>query len=990
LPGVRGSGPDRGSTRRFPGRGRPAAPVAVLLAAAWAAAATPARAADPELEWRTFETPHFRVNFPDHLERVARRIVRKLEAAHRVLVPLLDYEPTEIAEVVVTDDTDSANGSTQVLPSNVLRFYAMPPFDFSPLQEYDDWLNLLVTHEYTHLLHLDNIGGLASVVNAIFGKTWAPNHMSPYFVIEGYTTFQESRGRREGERRAGRIGSTLWEMYLRAAALEDELLTLSQAIHVPHRFPHGEISYLYGGYFFDYVARRHGEQAFAALADDYGSDLIPFGISRALYEATGEDLLELWDGMTAELATRFEAQAEAVRAAGLVEGTRVVTDAETVRSPRYSPDGRRLGYFAYDGYDPPALQALDLATGERERLRVTPGQAELSWAPDGRSFVYHRVEIYRAFYGFYDLFQQTADGEELRLTEGLRAREPDLNRAGDRVACVLSAHGGSYLATLNPDGTGTEIVLSGDEESQLFSPRWSPDGRTIAFAAWLPGGRRDLFLFEPETKRLRRLTDDDAYDSSPAFAPDGTKLFFSSDRTGIANVYAMELETGRTWRVTNVLGGAFQPDVSPDGTQLAFVGFVARGYDLRTLELDPEAWVEVEASTPVEVDGLHGTVEPVEDLAPGAPRSRPYDPWQTAAPRAWWIEANTGGDQPVLTFSALGADVAFHHALSAALDVGLFDGDLGYGVGYGYHGWYPSLSLGHWYNAQPREDLRIDGDEAPWLQRTYGARAEVSVPFAHGDWGQWYTLNYRFEYSEPDGGEFEYPLDPNHVGPDFPDVGVLSGFTLSWYFSNIRGGTYAAGNTYGVGLGTDVHLSHPALGSDFEVLEVRGGVTGYVRMPYARSHSVAARLAGGMGRSDFRSRGIFFLGGFPEQDFFRGIFYGESMGATPLRGYEPYAIYGSRYAQLNFEYRLPIYDVDWGLWALPAFLRRLSATAFCDVGAASWGELTWDDVKVGTGAELFVEMSLGWYLEFSLRVGYAYGFMDPGGHDFYVVLGSPF
>jgi len=985
---VRGRASARGRTRRRPGCG-PALASAVGLAACLLAA-VPARAGDPALEWRTLETPHFRIHFPDHLERVARRIARKLEAAHRILVPLLDYEPTEIAEVVVTDDTDSANGSTQVLPSNVLRFYAMPPFDFSPLQEYDDWLDLLVTHEYTHLLHLDNIGGLASVVNAIFGKTWAPNHLSPYFILEAYTTFQESRGRRERGRRAGRIGSTLWEMYLRTAALDGALLTLSEAIHVPRRFPHGEISYLYGGYFFDYVARRHGEAVFAEIADDYGSDLLPFGISRTFHEATGEDLLQLWDGMTAELTARFTAQAESLRAEGLVEGTRVVTDAETVRAPRFSPDGRRIGFFAADGYDPPALQAIDLETGERERLRIVPGQAALSWAPDGRSFVYHRAEIYRGFYAYDDLFLQGPNGEELRLTEGLRAREPDVRPDGERIACVLSAHGGSFLATLRPDGSGTEIVLAGDEESQIFTPRWSPDGRTIAFAAWLPGGRRDLFLFEPGTKRLRRLTDDDAYDSSPVFSPDGRRLFFSSDRTGIANIYAMDIESGRTWRVTNVLGGAFQPDVSPDGTKLAFVGFVSSGYDLRTLDLEPDAWVEVEASAPTDVEGLHGTVESAEDPAPGAPRSRPYDPWQTATPRAWWVEANTGGEQPILTLSAAGGDVAGYHALSAAVDVGLHDGDLGYGLGYGYHGWYPSLSLGHWYNSQPRDDLRINGDKAPWLQRNYGARAEISVPFPHGDWGQWYTLGYRLEYSEPDGGDFDFPLDPNHVGPVFPDVGLLSGFTLSWYFSNIRGGTYTVGASYGVGFGTDVHLSHPAFGSDFEVLEVRAGATGYARLPYARSHTVAARLAGGLGRSNFRSRGIFFLGGFPEQDFFRGIFYGEALGATPLRGYEPYSIYGSRYAQLNLEYRLPVWDIDWGLWALPAFFRRITLTGFCDVGAASWGEMTWDDVKVGAGAELFLGLSIGWYLEFNLRIGYGYGFMDPGGHDFYVVLGSPF
>jgi len=191
-------------------------------------------------------------------------------------------------------------------------------------------------------------------------------------------------------------------------------------------------------------------------------------------------------------------------------------------------------------------------------------------------------------------------------------------------------------------------------------------------------------------------------------------------------------------------------------------------------------------------------------------------------------------------------------------------------------------------------------------------------------------------------------------------------------------------------LSTGVHLSHPVFGSDYEVLEVGGGATAYVRMPWARSHTVAAHLYGSIGRSNFRSRGIFFIGGFPEQDFFRGIFYGEAMGGTPLRGYEPWSVYGSRAVLGNFEYRLPIIDVNAGLWTVPAFLRRLTATAFCDVGAATWDEMSWDDVKVGLGAELFIEMSLGWYLEFSLRIGYAYGFMDPGGHDFYIVLGSPF
>ena len=61
------------------------------------------------------------------------------------------------------------------------------------------------------------------------------------------------------------------------------------------------------------------------------------------------------------------------------------------------------------------------------------------------------------------------------------------------------------------------------------------------------------------------MTDDKAIDGAPAWSPDGKYLYFSSDRTGIFNIYAYELETKRLLQVTNVLGGAFSPGPSPDG-----------------------------------------------------------------------------------------------------------------------------------------------------------------------------------------------------------------------------------------------------------------------------------------------------------------------------------------------------------------------------------------------------------------------------------------
>src|SRR5206468_3055449 len=127
---------------------------------------------------------------------------------------------------------------------------------------------------------------------------------------------------------------------------------------------------------------------------------------------------------------------------------------------------------------------------------------------------------------------------------------------------------------------------------------------------------------------LRRLTADRALDVDPRYSPDGRYLYFCSDRTGVYNLYAFEVESGRLWQVTNVVGGVFDPAISPDGRQAVYVGFVADGWRLERIDLDPARWRP--AREPL--------LERPDSIAPeggaGLP-SRPYRPWETAWPHRW-------------------------------------------------------------------------------------------------------------------------------------------------------------------------------------------------------------------------------------------------------------------------------------------------------------------------------------------------------------------
>jgi hypothetical protein len=90
---------------------------------------------DPSLDWHTLETPRFAVHYHEPLEPLARRVVVVAERAYDTLGPVLRYVPDARTHIVLTDDTDFANGSATALPFNTIRLFATAPEDLSPLSD---------------------------------------------------------------------------------------------------------------------------------------------------------------------------------------------------------------------------------------------------------------------------------------------------------------------------------------------------------------------------------------------------------------------------------------------------------------------------------------------------------------------------------------------------------------------------------------------------------------------------------------------------------------------------------------------------------------------------------------------------------------------------------------------------------------------------------------------------------------------------------------
>ncbi|MHB9155187.1 MAG: TolB family protein, partial [Endomicrobiales bacterium] len=116
----------------------------------------------------------------------------------------------------------------------------------------------------------------------------------------------------------------------------------------------------------------------------------------------------------------------------------------------------------------------------------------------------------------------------------------------------------------------------------------SPDGRFLVFSAERagPSGRVEYDLCRLELAGGRRefLTALAGDERSPCFSEEGTKIYFTSDRDGVRDIYVLEAASGNIERLTRVIGGNFQPRVRKG--QLLFSSFRKTGRHLYLAQLE--------------------------------------------------------------------------------------------------------------------------------------------------------------------------------------------------------------------------------------------------------------------------------------------------------------------------------------------------------------------------------------------------------------------
>ncbi len=251
--------------------------------------------------------------------------------------------------------------------------------------------------------------------------------------------------------------------------------------------------------------------------------------------------------------------------------------------------------------------------------------------------------------GNNEVYVMNPDGsDQTRLTfESRNDQRPDVSPNGEQIVVVSNRiipesnpnpPGDFELFVMNSDGGDVrQLTFNGAEDSW---PRWSPNGKWIAFHSNVDGNF-EIYVIRPDGTDLTRVTEYMGLDQFPEWSPNGKQLAIRRD----TDLYLIDLDGANPIQLTaGGIGFNQMASWSPDGKQLAFLS-TREGYpSVFVMDADGSSQVNL---TP-KPDGVPASAW--SSRAPGWSRNGRYIYFTARRPEA-------GGNENIFVMNADGTGV---------------------------------------------------------------------------------------------------------------------------------------------------------------------------------------------------------------------------------------------------------------------------------------------------------------------------------------------
>jgi hypothetical protein len=548
----------------------------------------------PGIIWKKIDTPHFEIVFPRELSDEGRRVAGTMEALYGPHSRTLKANRKRMS-LFLTNQGVTANGYVALAPRKSEWFHQPPQGGFTGSGE---WYRLLAAHEGRHMVQFDEVNtGFTRFAGWLAGESGVLGlsmFSVPIWWWEGDAVGMETALTESGR---GRIPE--FSMGIRTQLLSGVRFPYSKAFLGSYRDWTPNV-YELGYPLVSHVKQKYGPEAWDRVIKRTSKwSFWPFAFSNALKRETGKGLTALYEETLSELDGAWGNQIRGVRVSPYRTVNREPAARTNYRFPQYLNDSTLVAQK--QGFDTPwSWVALDRHGNENTLSQISPlepggtrGSAaagKIAWdeaVPDIRWGA-------RAFSSIAVMDART--GKTRRIAERSRYFNPSLSPDGKQIAAVEFGTDRECAIVLLDAETGRLVKrIPSPDNALIQSPSWSDDGRRIAFTFQKFKGK-GIAILDAESGEIREaLPPAREGISNPVLH--GRYALFSSPKTGIDNIHALDLETGIEYQVTSAAYGAFAPRVSPDGKQLLFSNYSLNGLSACEVDFDPSRWTRPDSTT---------------------------------------------------------------------------------------------------------------------------------------------------------------------------------------------------------------------------------------------------------------------------------------------------------------------------------------------------------------------------------------------------------
>ena len=328
-------------------------------------------------------------------------------------------------------------------------------------------------------------------------------------------------------------------MWLRDAARDEKKLPSIDQLDNPKYFP-----YRWGQAFWAYVGGRWGDEVIRQM---FNAAATTGQVDEAIQKVLGLNAKTLSSDWHAAIHQAYDPVWAATTPPGntgriVIKGSELGADMNV--GPAISPDGRWVAFLSERNFFSTDLYVADATTGQ----------------------IVHRLT-------------RTATNPHFSSIQFISSAGA-WDGASTRIAIAAIASGRPAIAVFDVQSGRKEQEIAIPTLDEIFNPTWAPDGHALCFTG-LSEGLTDLYVYDLQTARLRRLTRDPYADLQPAWSADGRRIAFATDRfsteleslkTGAYRLALIDPDTGAIDPVPTFADGKnINPQWSPDSHALYFI-----------------------------------------------------------------------------------------------------------------------------------------------------------------------------------------------------------------------------------------------------------------------------------------------------------------------------------------------------------------------------------------------------------------------------------